>query len=185
MDKTQDFFDGLGHTISKTARSLGDRLNQELESSKLHGRIAAEEKQIKELKEEIGSLIYSNYDAGEVYDGEMGKLCLEIADHYAKIRRLESEFARHKGKKICTSCGKEIGIESLFCPFCGVACPKEEEQEAKSEEDDIEVEEEKIVPFEARRGEEVPFEEGPAPASEEQEEAGAGEGAEENPLPEE
>ena len=193
MDKNRDFFDGLGHTITKTARSLGDRFNQELESSKLHGRIAAEEKQIKERKEEIGSLIYSRYDAGEVFDGEMGKLCLEIAEHYAKIRRLEGEFARYRGKKICASCGKEIGTESLFCPFCGVACPKEEEPQAEAEE--MDVKEEKIVPFEARREDAVPFEEEPAP-EEEKGEAGAEEVAEEkeetpceeaaeDPLPEE
>lgn len=162
MDNNRDFLDGLSQTLTRTARSLGDRLNQELETSKLHGRIATEEKAIEQLKADIGSLIYSRYDAGEVYDGELGRLCLTISEHYGKIRRLEGEYARFRGKKICAACGKEIGTESLFCPFCGVACPAPEpEPKAKEEES---AEEEKVVSFEDyQKGEEAPFGEETAP----------------------
>ena len=119
MDNNKDFFDGLSQTITKTAKDLGDMLNSGIETQKLRTRILGEERAIEKLKIDIGSLIYSRYDSGEVYDGELGRLCLAIADHYGKIRRMENENAKFRGKKICPSCRKEIPVECLFCPNCG------------------------------------------------------------------
>ena len=125
--ESRSFFEGLGEALNKTAKVLSDRASSVYESSKIRSRISAEERNIEKMKNDIGTLIYSRYEAGEQFEGEIGRFCEEIKEHMSKIRVLEQENANVHGRKICPYCHKEVPMDAAFCPSCGKECPPAEE----------------------------------------------------------
>ena len=123
MEFKKDFFEGLGETLSRTAKDLSDRASNVYETQKIRSKIASEERAIEKLKSDIGTLIYARYEEGEQFEGELGRLLIEIKEHRAAIHTLEDDNASLKGKKICPSCRKEVPADAQFCPACGTPCP--------------------------------------------------------------
>ena len=136
MAFNKEFFDGLGEALTKTAKDISEKAGSVYETQKIRSRIASEERTIEKLKSDIGNLIFSRFEAGEMLEGELGRLCRDISERLVKIETLEKENASLRGKKICPSCRKEIPMEALFCPSCGTSCPNPEpEEEAPAEEE--------------------------------------------------
>ena len=123
MEFNKDFFEGLGETLSRTAKNLSDRASNVYETQKIRSKIASEERAIEKLKNDIGTLIYARYEEGEQFDGELGRLAAEITAHRAAIHSLEDDNANLKGKRICPSCRREVPADAQFCPACGSPCP--------------------------------------------------------------
>lgn len=145
---TRNLFEGLGETLNKTAKVLSDRASSVYESSKIRSKINAEERTIEKMKGDIGTLIYSRYEEGEQFEGEIGRFCEEIREHLVKIRTLEQENASVHGKKICPYCKKEVPLDAVFCPSCGKECPTaapEQEDILKEENSQNELFEEDVV----------------------------------------
>lgn len=133
-----DFFDGLGETISRTARDLGQRAEQIYEVQKIRNKIASEERMVEKIKESIGNLIYQKYKAGEMPGEELEVLCEEISQHMAVILGYRAAAADMKGSKLCPSCEKAVDKDVAFCPYCGAPCPNPEpaaEEAPKGEEE--------------------------------------------------
>jgi hypothetical protein len=133
-----EFFDGLGETITRTAKELSERAEGIYEAQKLRNRISGEERIVNKVKADLGNLIYSRYLNGESVDSEISVLCEEITQHVKKISELKDEAASKKGQKICPACQKAVDKEVSFCPYCGAACPdqpKEEENFAEASEE--------------------------------------------------
>ncbi|MBR2527410.1 MAG: zinc ribbon domain-containing protein [Blautia sp.] len=134
----KSLFDSLirtGESFSHAVKDVSERAGNLYETQKLRGQIASEGHHIERLKTEIGTLLYCRYENGEIFEGEMGRLCEEISQHLARIESLEKESAKIRGKKICPACRKEVPIEALFCPSCGTPCP--EPEPAEEEEDPL------------------------------------------------
>lgn len=129
-----DFFDGLGETLTRTARELGERAEQIYETQRIRNKISAEERIVDKLMADMGNLLYRRYKSGETVDGELSTFCEEIDQHFLKIKEYKSEAADLRGKKICPSCGKAVDKEVSFCPYCGAACPVPERTESEEEE---------------------------------------------------
>lgn len=136
--KGTDFFDGLGETLTRTAKEIGERAEQIYEAQKLRNKISGEERIVDKVMIDMGNLIYRRYESGEELDGELLVLCEEIRQHMNKISEYKGAAADMKGQKICLSCGKSIDKEVSYCPYCGTACPVEEPEAAEEEnEDDV------------------------------------------------
>ena len=129
MAFNKEFFGRIGESLSKTAKDLGVKASNVYEGQKIKSRISSEEKNIEKLKMDIGTLIYSRFENGEVYEGELGRLCQEITESLERITLLEKESASIRDMKICPCCRKEIPKAALFCPSCGAPCPVPEPEE--------------------------------------------------------
>ena len=146
MAFNKEFFGRIGESLSKTAKDLGVKASNVYEGQKIKSRISSEEKNIEKLKTDIGTLIYSRFENGEVYEGELGRLCQEITESLERITLLEKESASIRDMKICPCCHKEIPKAALFCPSCGAPCPvPEPEQDVPDMEEDGFEEEPEIV----------------------------------------
>lgn len=129
-----DFFDGLGETLTRTAKEFGERAEQIYEVQKIRNKISGEERIVDKIMVDVGNLIYKRYRSGEVLDGELSVLCEEIHQHVLKIKAYKEDAADIKGKKICPSCEKAVDKEVSFCPYCGAPCPEPKAEEIAEEE---------------------------------------------------
>lgn len=133
-----DFFDGLGETLTKTAREIGERAEQIYEVQKLRNRISGEERMVDKILTDVGNLIYKRFESGEEMEPEITVLCEEVRQHIRKIREYKRQAAGMRGQKVCRSCGKAIDKEVSYCPYCGTACAFEEpEPETEECADDV------------------------------------------------
>ena len=126
--KGTEFFDELGETIAKTARGISERAEVLYETQKLRSRISSEERLIGKIKEDLGNILYQQYLEGESLPDEQRNLCEQIDQHKGSIEGLKKKMADYKKKKICPSCGRHVDQSVSFCPFCGAACPDEEQE---------------------------------------------------------
>lgn len=124
-----EFFDGLGETLSRTAKELGERAEQLYGVQKIRNKISGEERIVEKVMTDIGNLIYKRHEEGEALDGELSVLCEEIHQHMMKIREYKGEAAAIRGQKICPSCEKAVDKDVSFCPYCGAECPEEEKKQ--------------------------------------------------------
>lgn len=129
-----EFFDGLGETLSRTAKEFGERAEQIYEAQKIRSRIAGEERIIDKIMTDIGNIIYKRHTSGEALDNELSVLCEEIHQHILKVKEYKGTAADIRGQKLCPSCGKTVDKAVSFCPYCGAPCPTAEPEE---EEDDV------------------------------------------------
>ena len=96
MAADKKFFEGLGESLSRTAKELSEKASSVYETQKLRAKISTEEKTIEKLKTDIGNLVYSRYENGDEYEGEQLRLCHEINEHLDKILALEKENLHHR-----------------------------------------------------------------------------------------
>ena len=132
-----DFFNNLSKNLSKTAKDAKKKVNIMYEVQKLQNRITGEEKSIEKVKSELGNLIFSKFEAGEVLGGDLTALCDQICSHLKAIDELKAEAADKKGQKICPGCKKSIDKMVAFCPYCGTACPVPEPEEEDYKEEEL------------------------------------------------
>lgn len=124
-----EFFDGLGETISRTAKELGGKAEVLYGTQKLKSRISGEERVVEKLMSDMGNIVYRKYTEGNAVEGELGELCEKISQHMHMILELKERMAELKGQKLCLSCQKAVEKDVSFCPYCGAACPTPEPEE--------------------------------------------------------
>ena len=100
--------------MANWAKSMKDGVD----NCKLDGKIAEQEKLIKELTKEIGNLAVMSLEAG----AEMGP---EIMERYTAIREAKEailvlENERKRKTIVCPSCGAKTAVGMKFCGNCGV-----------------------------------------------------------------
>lgn len=136
-----DFFDGLGETLTRTARELGERAEQIYETQRIRNKISAEERIVDKLMADMGNLLYRRYKSQEAIDKELVTFCEEIDQHFLKIKEYKENVADMRGKKVCPACGKAVDKEVSFCPYCGAACPNSVKTDAANAADEMQEEE--------------------------------------------
>lgn len=124
-----EFFDGLGETITRTAKELGERAEMLYESQRIRNKLSGEERIVDKVMADLGNLVYKRYSGGEAVDEELKTLCEEIDQHTQKIMEYKESMANLKGQKICPSCQKAVDRDVAYCPFCGATCPTPEPEE--------------------------------------------------------
>lgn len=129
-----DFFDGLGETLTRTAKELGERAEQIYEVQKIRNKISGEERMVDKILIDMGNLVYKKFESGEETDPELAVLCEEVTQHIRRIKVYKNQAADMKGQKICVSCGKSIDKDVSYCPYCGTACTFEDTEEEPEED---------------------------------------------------
>ncbi|CDI48088.1 hypothetical protein [Clostridium tetani] len=85
--------------LSKIAKTVGDGANtvaqkssEFVEISKLNLNISSEKNNIEELYREIGRVVYSKYENGEIIDKDLEDSCQQLGESYNKIMELEDKI---------------------------------------------------------------------------------------------
>ena len=123
------FWDDLGNTLTRKAKSLSSRAENLYEIQKIRNKLSAQERMTEKLMMDIGKMIYTRYEQGEAVDGETGAICEEISQHMLEADHYRDAIAASKGEKFCPACHKAVMREASFCPYCGAACPTAELEE--------------------------------------------------------
>ncbi|MHB1294451.1 MAG: zinc ribbon domain-containing protein [Anaerolineae bacterium] len=100
--------------------------------------------QITEMVTAVGIQAVGLHQDGRLNSPELQPLCQHIVELKAAVAQQEAELAKMEaeaaaeasagaaasaGERKCPSCGKVVGEDSTFCPYCGTALPKREEKQ--------------------------------------------------------
>lgn len=113
------FFESLSKKVSNTARTAAKKSSNLVEITKLNISIGAEEDKINKTYAEIGKLVYSQFASGKNVPEEYRTQCEAIKSCQENIKSLKNQIMALKNMKICTACGAELEIDSMFCSKCG------------------------------------------------------------------
>lgn len=99
--------------MAKLAKSMKNGMD----NCKVDGKIAEEQKNIKELTREIGNLALIRLEAGD-------EMSPEIMERYAAVKKSRELIAElEKTKKIsvivCQKCGAKTSADMKYCGKCG------------------------------------------------------------------
>ncbi|NLZ47403.1 MAG: hypothetical protein GX895_01210 [Clostridiales bacterium] len=121
-------FSKITQSISIGAVNAVKKTTELYEIGKINLSIQSEKKEIRELEEKIGHIIYKSYknkikkdklDEFSVDPGEkVLKLCKKIDEHWETIESLNKDIEKIKNSKHCNECGMEIPQDSDECPYC-------------------------------------------------------------------
>ena len=85
---------------------------------------------------ELGKSIYDRYKAGEEVEESAQALCDAIRDRESTIGEYEKKISKIKGASECSKCGKMVGKDMAFCPYCGEKVASAYEEDEDTEESD-------------------------------------------------
>ena len=80
---------------------------------------------------ELGKSIYDRYKAGEEVEESAQALCDAIKDRETTIGEYEKKISKIKGASECSKCGKMVGKDMAFCPYCGEKVGSADERNRK------------------------------------------------------
>ncbi|NLP29457.1 MAG: hypothetical protein GX370_12055 [Clostridia bacterium] len=118
----------ITQSISIGAANAMKKTSELYEIGKINLSIQSEKREIKELEEKIGRIIYKSYknklkkDNLDKFSTDPGekiiKLCRKIDKHLETIKALNEDIEKIKYSRSCNSCGVELPDGSLTCPYC-------------------------------------------------------------------
>ena len=122
------FFRDLGKNVKGGAETVRDYAKVKYSLSRENG-------EIDQLIKELGKLAYESYLKGEdIPEKEFKLLCSAIDEGYSAVGDLKKEELRILGKEECPNCGKGLDKAYEFCPFCGAAIARGEDEKDEKEE---------------------------------------------------
>lgn len=106
-------------TLSAGMASMKRGMKTGVDSCKLEGKIAEQQKKIRTLTKEIGNLAIVRLEAGD-------EMCPEIMERFHAIQEARAEIeSLEKGRKIvkivCPNCGAKTSAKMNYCGKCGSA----------------------------------------------------------------
>lgn len=93
------------------------------DNCKLDGKIAEQQRKIKELIKEIGNLAVLRLEAGDEMSPEIMERYSAIKEAKEKISELETE--RKVSSAVCPSCGAKTSVGMKYCGRCGASMMEE------------------------------------------------------------
>lgn len=111
------FFEDLGKKITQKGQSAVQKTKEMAEITMLNGRIADEEKRIKDTYTEIGKL-YVSLHPGD-YEEDYHILIEALKHSDTKISEYKQQIQNIRCTKRCKNCGAEIALHALVCDSCG------------------------------------------------------------------
>lgn len=78
---TKDIFENIGKTITKAADTAVSKTEDFFTVTKIKGKIAEEDRIIRQICEKIGRQVYEEYKNGSAYTDAVADLCKDIERH--------------------------------------------------------------------------------------------------------
>lgn len=139
----RDFFEDLGKRIGETAETMTKKTGDVIEVQRLRGQIRTLARGNAVDLMELGRSIYDRYKAGEEVEESARALCDAIKDREKTMDEYEKKIVKIKGAFECPHCGKTVGEDMAFCPYCGEkvsageTADTSEENDTPHEQDDV------------------------------------------------
>lgn len=130
----KDFFEDLGKRIGETAETMTNMAGEAIEIQRLKSQIRTLARGNAVDLMELGKSIYDRYKAGEEVEGSAQGLCDAIKDRETTIGEYEKKISKIKGASECSKCGKMVGKDMAFCPYCGEKVGSADETEYETAE---------------------------------------------------
>lgn len=113
------FFDGISKKGAELSSSLQESVNKTQRESKCKKTISENKGKIEKNYSEIGMKVYEKRN----FDEELITFINEKVEEIDKLNKenedLRKEILTLNNKKVCPKCGKEVDINTTFCPTCG------------------------------------------------------------------
>ena len=107
---------------------LSRRMNQSMDIGKLQASANAEDKYIRQAKEQIGDLYLKAHRDDEAFEPYVADLMQGILDAEKRRDEYQSLIRKTKGITLCPNCGGEVNPGVLFCTRCGARQTQNEQQ---------------------------------------------------------
>ena len=132
----RDFFEDLGKRIGETAETMTNMPGEAIEIQRLKSQIRTLARGNAVDLMELGKSIYDRYKAGEEVEENAQALCDAIRDRESTIGEYEKKISKIKGASECSKCGKMVGKDMAFCPYCGEKVTSAYEEDEETGESD-------------------------------------------------
>ena len=113
----------LTRKLNAGAACITKTMKNSVDNFKLEGRIAEQEKIIKDFTKEITNLIMVKLENGETMAPEIMERYEAIQEAKKEIEELEKE--RKTIKIVCSGCGAKTSVEMNYCGQCGAKLREE------------------------------------------------------------
>ena len=114
----------LAKTVGDGANTVAQKSSEFVESSKLNLNISSEKNNIQELYREIGRVVYSKYENGEIIDKDLEDSCQQLEESHKTIMELEDRIDNIKKS---TKINKKDEVHSTISEDHGIEDAKIEE----------------------------------------------------------
>lgn len=92
LDNLSAVAKSLKDTAASAAKAAGNTANRSIEAGKLNSRIKSENANIAQFKNQIGDILWAEYQEGAVTDPRIVALCESIGSSTAKIAELQEQL---------------------------------------------------------------------------------------------
>lgn len=137
----KDFFEDLGKRLGETAETVTNKAGEAIEIQRLKSKVRRLARENAVDLMEMGRMVYEYYKDGNDVGEEAEALCDAVSGREESMKGYNKKISRLRGATECASCGKMVGKDMAFCPYCGAkaekevyegeVCDAEEEEEAE------------------------------------------------------
>lgn len=114
-----DHLSKIAKSVGDTAQSAAKKSAEMLEVTKLNMSIQSEQDKIKAVKSEIGDIVFKKFSQGLNIEADLLEACGKITALQQNIDAIHKKIAELKNIKLCSTCGAELELNTVFCPKCG------------------------------------------------------------------
>ena len=110
--------DNVTTKATSIAKTAVKKTGEVAESAKNTITLKSENNKLEALFTTLGKLFYEQTKGTDVR-AQIAAQIMQIDEQKMVIEELRTIMAESSGKMVCESCGKDIDIDSTFCPVCG------------------------------------------------------------------
>ena len=136
MEVKRENIDKILEMVTQTTKTAIKKSSEAVEITKIRLSINSDKAKIKELKLQVGELMYEAYNGNSSSGDEIEEILNEISELYGEIENKEQQIAQLKNLARCPKCGANNEQDAHFCIKCAAELKKEE-----SFEEDVIIEE--------------------------------------------
>ncbi len=131
------FFEDLGKRLGETAETMTNKAGEAMEIQKLKNQIRTLERSNENDLAALGRMVYDQFKEGGHMSEEASGLCEAIQSREESIDEYLQKIVEVKGEYACPSCGKMVGRDMAYCPYCGEKAPEKPKAESVSMEEKL------------------------------------------------
>ena len=123
----KDFFEDLGKRLGETAETMTNKAGEAIEIQRLKSQSRSLARGNAVDLMELGKMIYDRYKSGETVEEAAQELCEAIQSREKTMEEYDRKIAKIKGATECRNCGRMVGRDMAYCPYCGEKTDDEKE----------------------------------------------------------
>ena len=127
IEMMKDFFEDLGKRLGETAETMTNKAGEAIEIQRLKSQSRSMARGNAVDLMELGKMIYDRYKSGETVEEAAQELCEAIQSREKTMEEYDRKIAKIKGATECRNCGRMVGRDMAYCPYCGEKTDDEKE----------------------------------------------------------